>query len=211
MPPTRGTTSKDADIAGTNRSGCSAFARSSPKPKSLKPIHEGEEDMPASQHTVAAARSQPSGHAPRPPTQSCHAARTARAEKQKREPPLRPSRAAAEPTPHVNSPLAAGAGQRPDHQKSSAAAPRPCTMAHLYHGLQVPAMATCHTQWPTTAAGSRTKLGAATTRPPCRGTPEIPQPPCNRCIEAPPGRRPSKRHCVPGTAVPASPPPPCRA
>jgi hypothetical protein len=95
MPPTRGTTSKDADIAGTNRSGCSAFARSSPKPKSLKPIHEGEEDMPASHHTIAAARSQPSGRTPRPPTQSCPAARTARAEQPKREPPLRPSRAAA--------------------------------------------------------------------------------------------------------------------
>lgn len=67
-------------------------------------------------------------------------------------------------------------------------------------------MAAYHTQWPTTAAGSRTILGAATTRPPCRGTPEIPQPPCNRCIEALPGRQPSKRHCVPGTAVPAFPP-----
>jgi hypothetical protein len=54
MPPTRGTTSKDADIAGTNRSGCSAFARSSPEPKSLKPIHEGEEDVPASQLAIAA-------------------------------------------------------------------------------------------------------------------------------------------------------------
>ncbi|KAK1664254.1 hypothetical protein QYE76_052413 [Lolium multiflorum] len=30
-----------------------------------------------------------------------------------------------------------GAGQRPDHQKSGAAAPRPCAMAHLYHGLQM--------------------------------------------------------------------------
>jgi hypothetical protein len=59
MPPTREATSEDADIAGTNRSGCGAFARSSPKPKSLKPVHEGEErDMPAFQ-PAATTRSQP--------------------------------------------------------------------------------------------------------------------------------------------------------
>jgi hypothetical protein len=67
-------------------------------------------------------------------------------------------------------------------------------------------MATCHTRWPTKAARSPTSLGAATTRPPRRGTSKNHRPPRNLCVEAPPGCRPSKRHRVLGAAAPASSP-----
>jgi hypothetical protein len=86
MPPSRGTTSEDADIAGTNRSGCSAFARSSPKPKSLKPIHEGEEDVPrrsspSPPHEAnRAMMPRCSRTSPTAAKQSCPAARTTRVE-----------------------------------------------------------------------------------------------------------------------------------
>nr|XP_051196528.1 CASP-like protein 4A1 [Lolium perenne] len=207
MPPTRGATSKDADIAGTNRSGCSAFARSSPKTKSLKPIHEGEEDTPASQHTNATARSQPSGRASRPPTQSCPTARTARAEQPKREPPLRPSRAAAEPTPHVNSLLAAGrrtAPRPPEERRRRAASMR--------HGTPLP-WAAGYGSLPHTVAHHRSRVADetggghhTTTMPRHPRDPSTSMQPMHRGTTPPPTiQTPS----LPGTAVPASPPPPC--
>jgi hypothetical protein len=84
IPPTREPSSKDDDIAGVDRGQCSAFARSSPIPKSQKPIHQGEVSNPTLQLVIAAARSPPWQHtprcsSPRPPSQGrCPGVQTAR-------------------------------------------------------------------------------------------------------------------------------------
>jgi hypothetical protein len=84
-----------------------------------------------------------------------------------------------------------GAGQRSNHPKSGAAAPP--SKRHAWHTSTMAAGASDGNLPHAVAHQSRQvadESGAATTRPPCRGIPDIHRPPRNLCVEAPPGCRP---------------------
>lgn len=105
------------------------------------------------------------------------------------------------PAPHANLPPSPGrCGTNARSTKRRAAVYAPWLTSVM--GLQVPTMAACHTQWSTTATGTPTKLGAASTRPSRRDTPRSA---VLRATSVPRQSRPPQplHHRVPGAAAPA--------